>query len=286
MRGMKSQRSAPLPIACLRILIAEDNPVNQVVARGLLRKLGYDADVVVDGSEVLPALRALRYDVILMDCQMPGMDGYETAQAIREFERQRAAPFSGSPIQIIAMTAHAMAGDRDKCLAAGMDDYVSKPVRLEDLQVALERCLRAKADTNEAAQTTRQREGDSDNSAPEFSEEPLVDVERLRDVTDDDPDQMRRLANIYLTQAVPLLEELESAVRAGSGGEVARVAHKLLGASVSCGVLALARPLRGLERLGHDGDLSGANALFADVRDNFPRVQRFLGEFLETLPDE
>jgi PAS domain S-box-containing protein len=127
--------------ARLRILVAEDNSVNQIVARGLLRKLGYEPDVVGDGNEVLAALRAIHYDVVLMDCQMPELDGYEATRAIRQLEQQGAAPFDGAtPVHVIAMTANAMEGDREVCLAAGMNDYVSKPVRLEDLQAAMERC--------------------------------------------------------------------------------------------------------------------------------------------------
>jgi PAS domain S-box-containing protein len=124
----------------LRILVAEDNSVNQIVARGMLRKLGYEPDVVGDGNEALAALRTISYDVVLMDCQMPELDGYEATRAIRRLEQQGAAPFDGAmSVHVIAMTANAMEGDREICLAAGMNDYVSKPVRLEDLQAALER---------------------------------------------------------------------------------------------------------------------------------------------------
>ncbi|HKS36395.1 MAG TPA: response regulator [Verrucomicrobiae bacterium] len=124
----------------MRILVAEDNSVNQIVARGMLRKLGYEPDVVGDGNEALAALRSIHYDVVLMDCQMPELDGYEATRTIRRLEQQRTAPFdSASPVHVIAMTANAMEGDREVCLAAGMNDYVSKPVRLEDLQAALER---------------------------------------------------------------------------------------------------------------------------------------------------
>jgi len=126
----------------MRILLAEDNLVNQQVTLGQLREFGCSADVVANGREVLKVLPESHYDVIFMDCQMPELDGYETTQTIRRWEREHHASLGANQahIHIIAMTAHAMPGDREKCLAAGMNDYISKPVRAADMEAALKRC--------------------------------------------------------------------------------------------------------------------------------------------------
>jgi CheY-like chemotaxis protein len=136
--------AARLPAADISILIAEDNPVNQKVTTLLLRSLGYAADVAANGIEVLAALRRHRYALVLMDAQMPEMDGLEATRRIRQDE-EAAAAGPGRRIKIVAMTANAMAGDREACLAAGMDDYLAKPVKPEDLRAMLQRYLKPAA---------------------------------------------------------------------------------------------------------------------------------------------
>jgi CheY-like chemotaxis protein len=123
-------------INSLRILLAEDNPVNQKVALSMLRRLGYKADVAANGLEVLEAMQRQHYDVVLMDVQMPEMDGYETTCCIRKQNSDGKQPW------IIAMTAYAMEGDREKCISAGMNEYISKPIKIIELQEALDRCSR------------------------------------------------------------------------------------------------------------------------------------------------
>ncbi len=136
-----AMKPAPPPGRRIHILLVEDNPVNQRVAVRQLAKLGYpNCDAVANGVEALEALRRRSYDLVLMDCQMPEMDGYEAARRIRETEA--ASPLTRGAlahVPIIAMTAHALQGDREKCLASGMDDYIAKPIRMDDLKRALHR---------------------------------------------------------------------------------------------------------------------------------------------------
>jgi two-component system, sensor histidine kinase and response regulator len=117
-----------------RVLVVDDNAINQKIAVKFTMKLGYQADAVGSAHEAFAALRNLPYDLVLMDCQMPDIDGYEAAKTIRESKA-----FITKDIPIIAMTANAMQGDREKCIEAGMNDYVSKPIRIPELQVALEK---------------------------------------------------------------------------------------------------------------------------------------------------
>jgi CheY-like chemotaxis protein len=117
------------------VLVVEDSPVNRVVAVRVLERCGYHAHVVNDGQEALDALATTRYDAVLMDCQMPGLDGYEATAELRRRED------GGRRTPVIAMTAHAMTGDRERCLKAGMDDYITKPVRAQTLTEALQRWL-------------------------------------------------------------------------------------------------------------------------------------------------
>jgi CheY-like chemotaxis protein len=135
----------------LRVLVAEDNPVNQKLAVALLGKLRCQADPVGNGREAVNALSLVPYDVVLMDCQMPEMDGYEATSCIRDLEAER-----GGHTPIIAMTANVMQGDRERCLAAGMDDYVAKPVRLDARRAALERWAPPR-DAEQALGATRDR---------------------------------------------------------------------------------------------------------------------------------
>jgi signal transduction histidine kinase/DNA-binding response OmpR family regulator len=231
----------------LRILLAEDHPVNQRVALLMLERLGYRADVAANGVEVLGALERLPYDVVLMDVQMPEMDGLAATRSIRE-RRPDGRPW------IIAMTAHAMQDDREECLRAGMNDYVSKPVRPEALRRALERAPVAGAADTETAPATDGR------SAAAAVEEALADLAGLGG-----PEIVDELIGIYLEHTPPQLGALRDAVARGDAGVIRSRAHSLKGASANLGLKPLAECCCALEQMGRAGALGAAHEALAEL---------------------
>ena len=248
----------------MRVLLAEDNPVNQKVALRQLEKLGYSADAVGNGREALEALASIPYDLVLMDCQMPELDGYAAAAEIR----RREGPRPARRVVVIALTAHALEGERDRCLAAGMDDYLCKPVRLKALEEVLRRWS---PEGRGLTQTSTPR-------AP-ADEEPPVDTSRLLDLVGD-ADEMRELIDICLGQLAEDVGSLRAAVEVGAAEEVARIAHRCVGGSATCGLTRVVAPLRELERMGKAGLLDGAARLIETVEEESRRAAAFLQECL------
>jgi CheY-like chemotaxis protein len=280
-----SENSAPdNPDHPARILLAEDNAINQDVALGQLERLGYTADVVTNGREVLDALHRAIYDIVLMDCMMPEMDGYEATVKVREDERQK----NKTPrLHIIAMTANAMQGDREKCIAAGMDDYVSKPVQLSDLRRALDKWRPHSSNGHVAAGTAPAQAGIAsapvvESQTTTTSSEPAVDVERLVDVTLNKPEKAHRLLTTFLTQADETRQKLPAAIQAGSAKDVRQITHKLVGAASSLGIVAVVPSLSQLEQMADAGQLDGADAIFNEFCSQLERARQFIAEYLKT----
>ena len=268
--GPPSPHTKPAPketrmVSHKLILLAEDNVVNQKVAVRQLQKLGYRADAVANGREAVEALGRIAYDLVLMDCQMPEMDGYEATAEIRRREgAARRTP-------IVAMTANALEGDRAKCLAAGMDDYVSKPVRPEELASVLERLLAGDAAGAEPGPTPEEMP-------------PPVDVVRLHQAMGDDPEEIADILGVYLAQMSESLKKLDAAVVARDAEAVDMIAHNCVGVSATCGMSALVGPLRELERMGRERQLAGAELLGTQVGREYERVRLFLeGRFGHAL---
>jgi CheY-like chemotaxis protein len=215
----------------LRILLAEDNVVNQKVALHLLRSLGYQADVASNGLEVLAALNRQAYDVVLMDVQMPKMDGLATTRHICQ------ESFSTPRPRIIAMTANAMQGDREECLKAGMDDYLSKPIRMEELSQALRRC----AGQQEEGKGTR-RQGDKGHPTHPSPLAPIDAkvLQSFRDmVGENGPEIVAEMIDCYLEDAPKLIEAIAAAVTAADATQLRSCAHTLKSSSATLGATAL-----------------------------------------------
>jgi len=244
-----------------RILIAEDNSVNQLVAQNLLKKFGYHADVAANGREALQALEIIPYDLVLMDCQMPEMDGYEATRRIRAREsKTRRVP-------IIALTAHATAGEREKCLNAGMDDYISKPIERETLRRTLANWL-----TNEKTVKEIPAESLFEKASENLSAEP-VDFATLDDITSGNEQMQREIVEIYLTQTAESLHEIEDAIATGDNEKLFMTAHKSVGGSALCGMIAIVEPMRTLEKLGKENRAAEAAPFLAEAQRAFAAIE-------------
>ena len=237
------------------------------MALGILRKLGLRADAVANGVETLKALETIPYDLILMDVQMPEMDGLEATQQIRSL---RSAVLNHD-VPIIAMTAHAMSGDREICLKAGMNDYVTKPVDPKALADALDIWL----PNEEAAET--EREGKvSRETASVFTEEPKVPVfdrasmmARLMD----DEELVRAVAESFLRDIPLQVEALRCHLEAGDAPSAERQAHTIKGASANVGGEALSAVAFEMEKAGKAGNLDAISALMDELRAQFHCLQ-------------
>jgi CheY-like chemotaxis protein/HPt (histidine-containing phosphotransfer) domain-containing protein len=279
----------------LSILLADDNAINQKVALRLLQQLGYKADMASNGLEAVRAVEQKPYDVIFMDVQMPEMDGLDATRHIRQRQREPASTgHFNRPITIIAMTANAMHGDREKCVAAGMDDYLPKPVRPEALQSMLE--LHAAQVFKTAAPTpdSAAKPSNEDSLAwPGFDipaltvlpktavpstivEQPPIDLDRLNEFAGGSVEHYNELISLYLRQTTEQLEQVRAAIAENNVERASRVAHSCAGASATCGMDAIVPLLRQVEYLSQEGNLSAAAELLPAIEHEFDRLKRYL----------
>jgi CheY-like chemotaxis protein/HPt (histidine-containing phosphotransfer) domain-containing protein len=256
----------------LHILLAEDNTVNQKLALRLLEGMGYRADVAGNGLEALEALQRQSYDVILMDVQMPEMDGLEASRAIHEGWKASQRP------RIVAMTANAMQGDREECLAAGMDDYLPKPIQVKALQEALERVglwtrvhrrLTNPLKPVKTAPLTLEAE---EQAEPGPALDPTVLAELRHFQGEGEPDLVQELAEAFQFETPPLLETLRQAVVEGQPEQLRRAAHNLKGSSNNLGARTLAALSTELEAIGKNGTVERAAELITHLEQEYQRV--------------
>jgi signal transduction histidine kinase/CheY-like chemotaxis protein/HPt (histidine-containing phosphotransfer) domain-containing protein len=253
----------------MRILLVEDHPVNQKVAIGKLLQMGYEAYPCANGVEALKAIEKVPYDVVLMDCEMPEMDGYTATREIRRRTREK-PPVGGvsHSVYIIAMTADAMAGTRERCFQAGMNDYVSKPVTSADLKVALDR----------AVAQLQSSVGPLSNEVTSvvLEEGMLEELRPLR--SEDGASQFLALVDMFLEDTPRLLCELARAMETGDTAEVVAIAHKLKSASGYFGARQMSMTCHQLKELGRSGKVDFGTGLMRRLEREFALVRAKLGE--------
>jgi len=248
----------------VRILVAEDSPLNQQIALRQLEKLGYSAEGVADGSEVLHAMKRQHRDIILMDCQMPELNGYETTWQIREAEKRAAE--SGHPIQrtyIIAMTANIKSDNRTRCMEAGMDDYIGKPVELPELEAALHRGLADRAAQREIDEVV----------------DPVV-IAGLRQLQiPGKPDTLAELIDLFIRETPEQIKALEKAVALNDYTSLARAfsaTSTLKGSAINLGARKLAALCDEIEQTARNWSLSDTTPLISRAKEELARVRRAL----------
>ena len=252
------------PVQHYRLLLAEDNAVNQRVAASMLHKLGYRVDVVSHGGEVLQAVAQQQYDAILMDCQMPEMDGYQATQAIR---RQESETGQGGHLPIIAMTANAMEGDRAICLEAGMDDYLAKPIEFARLKALLLQWLPQQTASSHPPAASR------DNSTPgSFT------VQRLTEFLGDDPASIGEMLDIFRDSLLRWRERLRLDIHSGGQG-LKQLAHELKGSAANVGADALAALAGQLHAAAADNKQDSIRSIAAQIESEMQALLAFIAAY-------
>jgi CheY-like chemotaxis protein/HPt (histidine-containing phosphotransfer) domain-containing protein len=269
-----------------RVLVVEDNIVNQKLAVRMVEKLGYQPDVVDNGQEALTALQKGDYTAILMDCQMPIMDGFETTKNIREREASAASsttpaggdaesngPSSSMPhIPIIAVTANAMQGDRERCLAAGMDDYLSKPIKLEELRAALARWA-ILPPSSTASETSPPAQATTDPTRGVF------DPARMYQNIGSDNDLFAQLICLFLDRHQTMLAEIRTALADADSSAVERAAHTFKGTAGNLCASEVGLTASRLEAVGRLSALHDAPPVYAQLELEVARLVRVLESY-------
>lgn len=242
------------PACRLRILVAEDNVVNKLVICSILEKIGLGAEMAFNGLEALEACRARTFDIIFMDCQMPVMDGYTASHRIRLMERKR----KQAPVFIVAMTADGLTANKAKCLEAGMDDFLTKPVMIGDLQAMLLR-----AGSGMPAEATAEPPLDAKPTLP-FQVLDLAILNRLRSLSEEGEDGFfPQLISDFLAQSSEKLGKLGECSGLGDFESMAKLAHGLKGLSLNFGALAMTRNCDALQSAAEARDASVVSEILA-----------------------
>ena len=253
-----------------RLLVAEDNEVNQLVTGEILKKLGCVYEMVDDGKKAYEKVISERWDLVLMDCQMPEMDGFEATRQIREMEKQK----KRGHLPIVALTANAVKGDRELCLAAGMDAYVTKPIDVPTLVATLEALLKGRKVVG-----SEQQASPDGKTAGDQPFDVLVAFDRCMS----DAGVVGRVLQKFKEHAPLTLAELQKKVEANDAMETKRLAHGMKGAAANISAERLRVLSLELERLGHEAELSAATELVKQMEAELKRCIEFIPVAMEQL---
>jgi CheY-like chemotaxis protein/HPt (histidine-containing phosphotransfer) domain-containing protein len=256
--------STPTFRAPLRVLLAEDNPVNQKLAVLMLEKRGHKVVVAADGEEALAAIERQAFDLVLMDIHMPNMGGFEATQKLRERERTR-----GGHLPVVALTALAMKGDREKCMAAGMDAYVTKPFVATELLKTIEHVLPPRVAGSTAAPVPSPQAGAES-----------IDYARLSQNMDDDPEVLQEVVGAFLRNQPTQMRSIQDALDRGDMETLAREAHTLKGLLLTFAARPAAEVAIRLELRARTNDAKGAVEALRQLRDELMRLIPVLSELL------
>ncbi|KRG37763.1 histidine kinase [Stenotrophomonas panacihumi] len=251
-----------------RILLVEDNPVNLIVAQKMLATLGYEAEVATHGEAALDSLRQHRHDLVFMDCQMPVLDGYEATRRWRALEAEAGAP----RLPIVAMTANAMAGDRERCLEAGMDDYLPKPVSREQLESCLARWLPRRGLPLAAAHDA-EPQAEIATPAMQSAALPILDTEVLDELHEVAGAETASIVQLFLEDAPRLIARLEAASGTRDNDELREASHTLKSSSANVGAIALANAARRIELAARAGPIERPAVMVALVIAEYARAR-------------
>ena len=264
-----------------RILLAEDNPINQEVAVGMIKSLECQVDVVATGLQAVEALERCSYDVVLMDCQMPEMGGLEATRVIREREALPSFSHPAAHTPIIALTAHALASDREQCLAAGMDDYLSKPFTLEALHATLARWLLQQPAVASASATAERSEATRVDSIDRKTLDTLRSLRKGGTL-----DLLHKVLHMYLNNTPQLLDTIRDAVAHSDALARQQAAHSLKSTSANVGALQLAAFSKEMEALGKAQSITQAVPLLATMEAENAVVEKALQRELLVVQED
>ena len=256
------------------ILLAEDHPPNQQLAVRLLERRGHTVVVANNGREAIEVMRGERFDLLLTDIQMPEMDGFAATKAIRESEAG-----TDQHLPIIAMTAHAMKGDAQRCLDGGMDGYVSKPVRRKALYAAIEDVMH-KAKEHSTAGDFVEESVDGNEAEPVIASEPAFDEEELKEEYEGDEDLLADMIESYFGLVPKLGGEMEEAIAKSDTATVCEIAHTLKGGSGNFFAKAAFESAAKLEQIGKESDLSNVDEAWQRLREDLQRLKSELRRYI------